>query len=154
MLVLTISVGHVVLKLSSVDIALGMPELTLTLSLVIAPVPLIMSAIDPVLNSISVSELLHVLVSLAPLAWPAIRHPLPHVGGRLAELTSARLVLLLHLSSVTAIVGIDIHIPIHETGLVTEVGHELLLGLHLGLELPHGVPELLLPVEVVGPVLI
>jgi hypothetical protein len=85
--VLSITIGHIILELSSVHISFSVPEGSLSLSLVEVPLALVMGSIGPVLNSISMTKLINVFIILGVRPIMVIRHSssvcritLTHVG--------------------------------------------------------------------------
>ena len=62
MRILTIAIGHVVLKFALIYVTFGMPKCALTFRFIEVPLTLVVSSISPVLNTIAVSEFLNIWV--------------------------------------------------------------------------------------------
>jgi hypothetical protein len=113
--VLSVSVSHIVFELSSVDVTLSVPEGALTFSLVIRPVSFIMSTVDPVLYSIPMSKELVMLLADGRRSSVAIPG---EISGALTEFSLTSFIFLFHLTPVTRVVWVDVHIPVYKCFVV------------------------------------
>jgi len=71
--VFAIPVGHIVLKLATVHITFSMPESPVALRFVVIPLALIMGAVGPILDAVSMPKL--ILVLCVGSAIVVVRHP-------------------------------------------------------------------------------
>jgi hypothetical protein len=126
MSVLSIAIGHIVFKLTSIDIAFGMPESALSFSLIKIPLAFVVSPICPVLDTISVSEFVDVLIVLRIGTIVIKRHPasvgripVTHIEAfAIANELAVGLILLLHLTSVNGVVWINEHVSVDQSWLI------------------------------------
>lgn len=137
MRVLAIAVGHIIFEFSAIHVTLSVPESALTFSFIEIPLALVVGTIGPVLDSVSMPELLDVrIVFLRPIdVVPLVHHPI----ALLRRVVTSRyfhfhiLIPLFHLTPIYGIIWINKHISVNEAGFVAEFRKELFIRLHLHL---------------------
>lgn len=100
MCILAISIGHIILKLALINVTFGMPESTLALRFVEIPLSFVVSAIGPVLDSVTMSKLLNIWIIIhgsfaISLIWSSVATIIS-----IGDFHLRSLIPLLHLSSI------------------------------------------------------
>jgi hypothetical protein len=116
-----------------------MPERTLTFCFVKEPLTLIMGTIGPILDTISMSELLNIWIIITSSVGMTAHAAASAALAPLRGIVSARylhlgvLISLFHLASIDRIVRIYEHVSVDEARLVAELRQQLLISFHLNL---------------------
>ena len=118
------AVGLIGSEFTYIDITFCMPESTLSLSFIEIPLSFIVGTINPVLQTVPVSDVVFVI----------------HFSDKLLLLLS-QVRNLLHLSSITRVVWEDVHVYILQSLIIFEVLFDLVHRFHLNFTgcraLPH-----------------
>ena len=130
--ILSITVRHIILEFSLIDITFSMPKCTLAFRFVKEPLTFIMSSISPVLYAIAVPKLLNVWIVVHSAVAVALAGSIATIVS-IGDLHLGSLVTLLHLASVDGIVRVDEHVAVDEARFVAEFGEQLLVSFHLNL---------------------